>query len=235
MPQASISRLLQWFYAMFFEIFALLAVIILRLIPTKHKTSGNGRPILLVHGYLNQATVWQVFKKRLEATGLGPVYAISLGYPFRSLKTYAEKVQKKALEIAKETGRDDLLLVGHSMGGLVSSWYATKLAPKNTVKGVITLGSPLNGTPMARIALGPNAREMQRNSEFLRELNEAIAKAENISFYHIGTHCDELVIPGFSAKVEGNDYYMFDDLGHTALLFSRRIVKKCAEILRNFS
>jgi triacylglycerol esterase/lipase EstA (alpha/beta hydrolase family) len=219
---------------MIFEVFALAGVMILRLIPVKQKAKGNGCPILLVHGYLNQAAVWLVFKKRLEALGFGPIYAISLGHPFRSLGSYAEKVKKEAEWISKETGRDDLVLIGHSMGGLVSSWYATQLAPKKTVKSVLTLGSPLNGTPMARIALGPNAREMQRNSGFLKQLKEAMDQDKEILFFHIATHCDELVIPGSSALFSENENYLFDDLGHTALLFSQRVVKQSAYFLRDF-
>jgi triacylglycerol esterase/lipase EstA (alpha/beta hydrolase family) len=114
------------------------------------------------------------------------------------------------------------------MGGLVSAWYATKLAPPGTVTDVITLGSPLQGTHVARIALGPNGSQMRRNSEFTKQLQQGILDNHDVRFYHIGTKTDQLVIPHSSSWV-GNDLerqFAVDDLGHVSLLFSPRIVDK---------
>jgi triacylglycerol lipase len=110
------------------------------------------------------------------------------------------------------------------MGGLISSYYAANIAP-HRVTDVITIGSPLNGTPVARIAIGPNARQMQRGTEFLKELKIKMKSREQIRFFHIASRCDQLVIPGDSAIIENNPHLIFDDLGHASMIFSKRVVK----------
>lgn len=227
-----IARTIHWVHAMTFELFAFLGVALLRFIPMRETVLGKGRPILLIHGYLNHGSVWTFFKKRLESSGLGPIYAIHLGHPFRSMQEYAQKVKVKAEAIAQQTGRKDLILIGHSMGGLVGSLYAISLAPPQTVTDVITIGSPLAGTPMAHIALGPNGREMEPNSPLLQSLQTAIAKNPQIRFHHIATKCDQLVLPGHSAALANNNCFIYEDMGHASLLYSSRVTFKILEWLK---
>lgn len=222
-------KIVQWAHAMTFEIMAFIGVIFLRLIPSRKKCPGNSRPILLIHGYVNHPNVWWLQKRWLKSFGLGPVYTINLGHPFKSILSYAEKVKAKAEEIAKDTGREDLILIGHSMGGLVGAWYATKLAKENTVTDLITIASPLEGTPMARIGIGANAREMSPNSEFINNLQEAIKQNQLIRFHHIATCRDQLVLPGTSALIVGHNHFLFDDLGHASLLYSKKTAEKIHE------
>ncbi|MES2272656.1 MAG: alpha/beta fold hydrolase [Chlamydiota bacterium] len=232
------ARGIHWIHAMVFECFAFLGIGLSRLIrvvySSKASPTAAGRPILLIHGYLNDSSVWLFQTRQLQKAGLGPIYTINLGNPFASIRKHAEKVKKKAEQIALETKRCDLILVGHSMGGLVSSWYATKLAPPDSVTDVITIGSPLDGTPMARIALGSSAREMQRDSGLIKEMQLAIAKNQQIHFYHIASKSDQLVLPGASAILDGSHperQFMMEDVGHGGLLFSVRVSQKIAEWL----
>jgi triacylglycerol lipase len=216
--------------AIFFEIFAILGDLILRSIPFRQTTKGEGQPILLVHGYLHNGNVWLVQKKRLEALGFGPIYTIHLGHPFQSLEAMAEKVKLKAAWIAKETGRNDLILIGHSMGGLVSVLYATRMAPKGTVTDVITLASPLSGTPVAKLGVGKSAREMEPHTQILIDLRKAIHERKEIRFFHIATLGD-LIVPGDTAAFLENRHFIIEDLGHEGLLYSRRVTAKIVEFL----
>lgn len=218
------AKAVHWMHALTFEIPALMGVALIRLIPTKEKVLGNGQPILLVHGYMNHGSVWRLPKKRLEAMGFGPVYTINLGHPFQSISVYAEKVKEKGEQIAKETGRKDLILIGHSMGGIVASLYAVKFAKPQTVTDVVTIGSPLNGTYIAHIGLGKNAREMEPNSPLLQELKQSMKEHKEIRFHHIGTKSDLLIVPRSSAIIPENNHFVFDDLGHASLLYSKRVM-----------
>ncbi len=230
-PSLPFFRAIRWSYAMTLEIFAFVGVVLLRFLPTKESARGKGQPILLVHGYLNHGSVWLFPKKRLEGFGLGPIYTIHLGHPFRSIRQYAQKVKEKAEKITKETGRKDLVLIGHSMGGLVCSWYATQLAPVHKVTDVITIGTPFFGTPLAQIGLGPNAREMEPDSFFLKELRAGIARKKGIRFYHLATKCDQLVRPFSSALLPENEHLIFEDIGHASLLYSKRVTDQIARWL----
>lgn len=238
-----IARLIHWIHAMTFECFAILGIAFAhsaRFFRSYGQPAGpsQGRPILLVHGYFNDSSVWIYQKAQLQNAGLGPIYTIDLGNPFRSIRDYALQINEKAREIERETGREDLILIGYSMGGLVSSWYATRIAPIGKVTDVITIGSPLSGTPVARIGFGPNAREMQRDSDLVKKIQAEIAGSQQIRFYHIGSKSDQLVIPGESAVLLGEKperQFIIEDVGHAGLIYSRRVSQKICHWLQRVS
>lgn len=186
---------------------------------------AKGRPILLVNGYLSYGSTWHYQKQRLVKAGLGPIYTTNVGSG-RSIKTYAEQIQKKVDQIQKETGRKDITLIGHSKGGLVSSYYATHLADKEKVEvaDVITIGSPLAGTPLAYFGPGQDAYEMRSGSEFHQNLRNKIQEHPQIRFSHIASEVDE-VVP-LSSALLGEDrsrQFVLKDMGHLSLVFSSRV------------
>ncbi len=234
-----LKRLIHWGRALTFECLGLLVVALLRLASLRKegKPSGNstGRPILLVHGYCNHSSVWIYLLRQLAKAGLGPIYTIDLGRPFHSIREHAEKLQSRINTIQRETGRSDLALIGHSMGGLVSAVCATTLGTStDCVIDVITIGSPLQGTHMARLALGESGREMRRDSKLLIELAKNINHFPNIRFHHIASRTDQLVIPSESALSEDTKrrQFILEDIGHASMLFSPRVAAKLIEWLQ---
>lgn len=237
---SKLSSLIHWIHAMVFEVFAVLLVLLLHPLGFLWKLQskgGDGRPILLVHGYLHDSSAWVYHKRQLRKHGFGPIYMINLGYPFLSIQDYVKKVEARALHIAKETGRKDLILIGHSMGGIVSAMYALRFAPQGTVTDVVTIASPLAGTHVARIAIGSDGREMERNSQFLKGFSEEIRKSRMVRFYHIATKTDQLVIPYTSELTGGgiDRQYILNDIGHVSLLYSPRVAQKITSWILNES
>jgi triacylglycerol esterase/lipase EstA (alpha/beta hydrolase family) len=139
------------------------------------------------------------------------------------MNEYARAVKTFATQIQEETGQPNLILIGHSMGGIISSMVA--MEEPDAICSVITIGSPMNGTHLAKLGLGQNAREMERESQCLLHLNEQLKAKTNTQFYHMGTKTDQIVIPAHSA-LRGScpeNEFLFEDLGHASLLFSPRV------------
>jgi triacylglycerol lipase len=230
---APLNRAVCWLHSMAFEAIAITIFFLIRslgIFGWSDKKCGpeQGRPILLIHGYMQNASNWAVLKRRLCQRGFGPIFTLNLRHPFRSIRDYAEAIRHKAALIAKETHREDLTLIGHSMGGLVSAWYAAKVAPPGKVGDVITIGSPLSGTKMAAIAIGKNGREMERGSHFVREVEEVVRKNRKVRFYHIASKADQIILP-YSSALTGEHperEYVLDDIGHMSLLYSVRVADK---------
>lgn len=236
----AIKKAVHWIHAQTLELIAFALLIFLRLATVLRKNQpaaplANSRPILLVHGYLNSGFVWDFHKNHLVREGFGPIYTIDLGNPFLSIRTYAKKVQEMAKKIAEETGQNDLTLIGHSMGGLVSYYYAAKLARAYSVPQVITIGSPLHGTQIAKIGLGMCAKEMQIGSNLIQEIHEAVESCPDVRFYNIATKTDELVVPYTSSifKSDPLSQFVVDDVGHASLLFSQRVSDQLCRWLRS--
>jgi len=93
--------------------------------PTKPKT--NAVPILLLHGNGFNESQWILGREFLKKEQYGSVF--SLNYdglvtndPKKGIDDYAaEKVRDKILQIKKLTGQDRVILVGHSMGGMMQA------------------------------------------------------------------------------------------------------------------
>src|SRR5260221_11174004 len=90
-------------------------------------------PILLVHGYRQNQMDWIWFRAQLKNQQVGPVYSINLSPPTASIADLAQLIQKKVKSIQEETQQSQIILIGHSMGGLVSSYYAEFLASPGKV------------------------------------------------------------------------------------------------------
>lgn len=199
---------------------------------------AHSTPIILAHGYGHNSSGWHLIRKKLKEAGAGPIYTINFGTPFNSIHDFAEKLKKKAEKVAKETGRSDLILVGHSMGGIVSSYYATTLAPKNTVRSVITLGSPLRGSHMAKITIGQCARDMARGSAFSNALPEKIRNAKEIAFFNFGAKTDMLIRPTLSARLPVESHingHEFDRLGHLSYQYSPVVAHAVTTVVKTFA
>lgn len=96
---------------------------------------GKGdQAIVLVHGYHHNSGAWWWFSKELDKAGMGPIYTVNLLPPAASIERLAYQLSQKIEGIKKETGSNKITLIGHSMGGLVSAYYAENLAGDTEVQ-----------------------------------------------------------------------------------------------------
>jgi len=190
------------------------------------------RPILFIHGYLNNSNVWVFLGKYLEKKGFGPIYTINLGSPFNSIETYSKRVIKKAILIAKENNTKDLILIGHSMGGLVSL-LASDYKDIN-ITDIVFIAVPFEGTKTSILGFGECTKEMSYKAKGLAKIKKRVKNLKKVNFLNIISHLDHIVIPFKSASLK--DYaveeYIFDNVGHASLLFSKRVAKKIVSFLR---
>ena len=198
--------------------------------------ASSGTPILLVHGYLHCGSVWAYFRQRLTKAGFGPIYTINLTPALGSIPDYAQQIHAKAEAIAKETGSAKLILIGHSMGGLACGWYATCVASPQKELTLISIGSPWDGTHLARFALGPNAKQMRIHSPFLRDLQHHLAQRPELLRYYIATPNDQIVLPWKSTLLGSHPERraVIEGVGHLSLLYSTRATEQVCHWLNQF-
>lgn len=172
---------------------------------TAEEINPNETPILFIHGFLGSSNTWIYPKSRLSTAGYKNLFTINLGGPSLTIPEYAKKVDDKIEEIKKLTGRDDIRLICHSMGGLVARDWLYKINKDTNVRDVITIGSPLKGTEKARYTLGlsPSGMQMYPESDLIKEQHELAANHPKTNFYHIGSSTDLVIEPSRSAY-EGN-------------------------------
>jgi predicted alpha/beta hydrolase family esterase len=159
------------------------------------------RGVLLVHGLVCNRGLWNAWLERLHARSV-PCIAVNLEPVFGSIDNYAATIDAAVHRLEHATGLPPLI-VAHSMGGLaVRRWWAES-GDGARVHHVITLGSPHQGTWLARFAVTRNGRQMQQHSHWLRALvrRESPDRTAHITCFY--SHCDNIVFPPSSATLVG--------------------------------
>jgi triacylglycerol lipase len=208
------------------------------------RTEGDDRPILFVHGYLHNASAWALYMfgdfLGLPTIGFKNTYAVSLPL-FCSIERSSEIVRTKLEEIAKATGKTNMVLLGHSMGGLVVTDAAFKLQENNssgiTITHVVTLGTPFKGARgiVDYFGFGENGKQMRPNSEFLTTLQSKLLNAQ-FKILQVASVNDALVSED-SALIVLSDVNQsrlpVSDVGHAALPLSLSLMDEVVEFLKS--
>jgi triacylglycerol lipase len=182
-----------------------------------------GLPVLLVHGYGCNSGYWHTLSKVLAQANISH-YAVDLEPVFGDIDGYVLALQHAVECICHETGYDKVIIVAHSMGGLITRAYLRDQGSARIAK-VITLGTPHHGTGLANFGAGINSRQMRREgstrrnmpSEWLRQLEKLEDPASRRLFVSIFSHHDNIVAPQTSSYLPGASNIEFHGIGHVAL------------------
>lgn len=191
-----------------------------------------GPPILLVHGFFSNRGMWLSFRRRLIGAGLGPVYAVTLGPPTTSIDEMADQLSRRIDEICRATGSEKIVVVAHSMGGLITRAYMARRGSGNILK-FITLGSPHHGTRLARLGLFKCAQQMREGGPWLQALGDKEAAnppvVPTLSIYTVN---DDLVYPPETSALEWAENVPVSAVGHVGLLFSASVANRVIAAIR---
>jgi triacylglycerol esterase/lipase EstA (alpha/beta hydrolase family) len=181
-------------------------------------------PVILLHGYIANRGYFRPLVRRLEARGIAPIFVPTASGVFYPIERYADELHRHVERVAAGTGQPRMVLVGHSMGGLVARAYVAKHGAARVAR-VVTLGSPHRGSWLACLGPGANAREMLPGSAFLAELERHEAQAGSPVAASIYSPHDNMVMPQAAARVEGARNVSIPGLGHISMLASPRVVQ----------
>lgn len=175
------------------------------------------RPLLLVHGYSCSRGVWWLARRRLEQAG-HTVATVSLAPPYTNIGKLVPQLGERIETVCQATGADRVVLVAHSMGGLVCRSYLARHG-SDRVERLITISSPHSGSELARLGIGKNAREMEPGSLWLKDLGQAGLPVPAVA---IRTPHDNFVMPQDNQRLPGASDVELAGIGHLAVLFARR-------------
>lgn len=191
---------------------------------------AQGLPVLLIHGYACNSGYWLPMSKALARAGISH-YGIDLEPPGASIDAFVPQVQAAVERLCQASGREQVIVLAHSMGGLVARAYLRRHGAARIAR-VITLGTPHHGTALANFGPGSNAAQMRRGSAWLAALaaHEAPAVAPGDAylqrnlFSSIYSVHDNIVAPQDSSHLPGARNLVFGAIGHVALGRHREIV-----------
>ena len=175
-------------------------------------------PVLLVHGYVCNRGFLLPLRRYLDDHGVR-AYSHNLEPVYADIDSYADGLAQRIEEICGATGADQLVILAHSMGGLVARAYLRQHGARRVAK-LITLGTPHHGTVTARLAAGKNGKQMVPGNAWLEQLNAAPPSVPTVSVF---SHQDNIVAPQDSSVLAGAKNVSVSGMGHISMPFSRRV------------
>ena len=173
-------------------------------------------PLLLVHGVLCNAGVWVRLARHLRRSGVRGIYSMSYGPPLASIDVFAEQLATKLDAIIAATASRNVIVIAHSMGGLIVRAYIRKWGADKLAR-VVTIGTPHHGSMHAWFFPGAGLAQMRPGSEWLRALNrERIGSSPR--FVSMWSWHDSMVAPQTSSALPGAIDVALAGIGHNALL-----------------
>lgn len=188
----------------------------------------DGVPVVFVHGYFQNRVDFVYLARICARRGLGPLYGIN--YPFlSSVKDNAARLRRFCDAVREETGKPELDLVCHSMGGLVAFEMIREGA--TGVRRCVTIASPHAGVVFRGPILGASGRDMRKGSALLREHEVAKAGVPVLSIF--SSH-DNVVHPKLTSALaaRGGEDVEVSHFGHFGILFSDEVAGHVTSFLK---
>lgn len=187
--------------------------------------AAAGTPILLVHGLMDNRSVFSGFRKALRRRGFGVLHAVNYSAFTTDIRSAAHELRTHVNRLRDRTGSEQVHVVGHSLGGLIARYYVQCLGGDRAVHTLVTLGTPHTGSAAAHLLPTPLARQLIPGSALLTELT-APAPNCRTRFLVVWSRMDHLIVPATNARLEHPDLSVrsleLDDVGHLSLAVDRR-------------
>ncbi len=199
--------------------------------PDHLAASTQGRPgVVFIHGFVCNRGIWTPWLRLLRARDHAFV-AVNLEPVFTSIDRYVPIVEQAVERVTAATGQPPLV-VCHSMGGLaVRAWLRAQAGNAQRVRHVVTIGSPHQGTWLARSSRVPNGREMRRGGDWLSALGTFEGRQPLPAFTCWYADCDNIVFPVATATLPLARNRLVPGAAHVDLAFHPQVMAETLALL----
>jgi triacylglycerol lipase len=192
--------------------------------PLRVPKSRPNVPVLFIHGLLHNASTFAWIKQKMVLAGWRDFRAIELSTLTHSIPEMGAQTAALIQDMKKEFKTPHVDIIAHSMGGLVARYALQVLSQDGSIRKLVTLGTPHQGTELSRYSFLKNLKDLSPQSPLMQSLRTAPLprKTQAISIH--GT-LDVLVKPRTAAHWDGVRNIRLAGVGHAGLLFSKRVIQ----------
>lgn len=188
----------------------------------QQQTEEKPLPVLLVHGYVEDAAVWKKWEDMLRKDGI-QFFTVTFkdsDDKCGSAKQHAIELEKMVQDIKEQSGAQKINIVGHSKGGLDARVFLDITDTKD-VANLIMIGTPNAGSPVAETnyACAPAVYDLRLGANATKAVINPNTKYYTIAGNWMPLTQGNLMIPGNDdglvtvESVESQQY--FQSLGRT--------------------
>lgn len=189
---------------------------------------GDGEPVVLLHGYAGHPKSHGLLRRYLHERGYC-TYAVDMRGR-DDVQGMGDALRDWILEHIDEEA--PVPVVAHSLGGVIARFALRDERVRRRVSRLITLGSPHEGTRIAKLVESRKASQMERDAE----LREALGSQEPwneelppmVCFW---SRTDLLMVPPEAAIAEGAEERELEGVTHYGYLLRSFVFEAVADAL----
>lgn len=200
-----------------------------------HDPAVAGTPILLVHGIVDNHSIFTVLQRALRRRGFSNLASFDYGLLTSDVPGTAQRLGATIAQLAADSGYEKIHVIGHSLGGLMARYFAQKMGGDDLVHTLVTLGTPHQGTALARAGqFLPLVGQLTPQSELMRTL-AAPAPGCTTRFVAFASDLDQLIVPSTNAEIHHRDLdttnIAVQGVGHMSMPHNRTVAFRIAAVL----
>ena len=203
------------------------------LLPRREQVVDRGAdglvPLVLVHGLGGNRGLWSPLRLFLRMNGHRRIYAF--GYEDGTIEEHAEDLKGFVDSILQTTGETRVDIVAHSLGGIIARYAIQRLELSGTVRTLVTMATPHQGTYAAQYANTTLTRSLRPASDVIRNLNAEDLTDYPMRFFSIFSNRDVYVVPAEGMTHPGAENVFLPDVSHSQYLVSPQVFRVVASCL----
>lgn len=193
-------------------------------------------PVLLLHGFIDNRSVFTVLRRSLRRQGWQHVHGLNYSLLTMDVRSAAVLLGRHVEHARHLHGGERVALVGHSLGGLIGRYYVQRLGGDEHVHTLVTLGAPHSGTLAARLPSPlPITRQLRPDSDLIQELCTPAVGCRT-RFVAFWSDLDQLILPARFARLDHPDLevknILVPGIGHLALTVHTDVVTGIQRVLQ---
>ena len=194
--------------------------------------------MIIVHGYLCPRDFMRPLQWRISRLGLHVHLSDLLPLCIQEIERLAERLRITVEKVLAHEDATRCQMVGVSQGGMVAMTYLQRLGGADSVARLVTVGTPWQGSEMARFArplsiVLPSIRQLGPDSPLLATLREK-GVPEGVDLHSIALESD-FISPPKQCSFPGAECVSVRSTGfsggHQGLVLNRRIFAEVSEWL----